>query len=181
MATLSFLIREFKRALPPTLFFLVVFHIAMFIRHLDETSYGITSSQSVSATISALILGKLYLLLDERRFTNVFADKPLIYTTLWKTLIYGVLATLATIGEELIPMIHHDGGLTSAWHHYLGETVWARFAANHLILISWILIFTASSELIQRVGTDTVIGLFFGTGAKDSGAGAPARKKRPRA
>jgi hypothetical protein len=64
---------EARKALPPTLFFMAVFHIAMLIRHLDEVSYGITTERSASATIAALVFGKMYLLLGERRFMNLFA------------------------------------------------------------------------------------------------------------
>src|SRR5690606_16929568 len=62
MNILHVLRREFGRALPPTLFFLISFHIGVLIRHLDEEGYGITPGRSMMATISALVLGKLYLL-----------------------------------------------------------------------------------------------------------------------
>ena len=85
--SIRFLFHEFLKALPTTLFFMVVFHLALLIIHLDEESFGITPSRSATATIGALILGKLNLLLNETRLANLFAGRPLIAATLWKTLL----------------------------------------------------------------------------------------------
>ena len=161
--TFRFLWREFKRALPPTLFFMVVFHVAALLHGLDEESFGITPSRSAKATIAALVLGKLFLLLDERRFANLFAGRPLIYTTLWKTLIYSVLATLALWCEELAPLLLHSRGpFAAALGEHVARIVWPRFWSTHIILVSWVLIFCVLSALINALGKDRAMTLFFG-------------------
>ena len=124
---------EARKALPPPLFFLAVFHIAMLIRHLVEESYGVTTARSASATIAALVFGKVYLLLGERRFMNLFAGRPLIFSTLWKTGLHSLLGSFLLLCEEMLPLIHQHAALTPAWQQYLTEIVWPRFWANHLL------------------------------------------------
>ena len=154
---------EVRKALPPTLFFLAVFHIAMLIRHLDEESYGVTTERSASATIAALVFGKVYLLLGERRFMNMFAGRPLIFSTLWKTGLYSLLGSFLLLCEEMIPLIHQHAALAPAWQQYLAEIVWPRFWANHLFMLVSVLTYTAASELIEAIGKVRVKSLFFGT------------------
>ena len=153
---------EVRKALPPTLFFMAVFNIATLIRHLDEESYGVTPGRSASATIAALVFGKVYLLLGERRFMNLFAGRPLIYSTLWKTGLYSLLGSALLLCEEIIPLIHQHATLAPAWQQYLAETVWPRFWANHLFMLLSVLAYTAASELIGVVGKARVRTLFFG-------------------
>lgn len=157
-----FIATEASKALPPTLFFMGVFHVAMLIRHLDEESYGITPARSASATIAALVFWKLYLLLGDRRFMNVFAGRPLMYSTIWKTLLYSLLGSFALLCEEMFPLLHHHLDFATAWKQYLSETLWPLFLANHLFIFLSVLAFTSASELIQAVGRERVRTLFFG-------------------
>jgi hypothetical protein len=159
---LRFIATEVRKALPPTLFFMVVFQIATLIRHLDEESYGVTPGRSASATLAALVFGKVYLLLGERRFMNVFAGRPLIFSTLWKTGLYSLVGSFLMVCEEIIPLIHQHAALAPAWQQYLSETVWPRFWANHLFMLLSVLTYTAASELIGAVGKARVRSLFFG-------------------
>lgn len=162
MRIASFLLREAKKAIPPTLFFLVVFHLTVIIRHLDESGLGITATRSGSATVAALILGKIYLLMDERPFANRFKDRPLILGTLWKTVIYWVIATVATVLEELLPVWFHLRDLHSAVTEISQHFTLPMFIANHLILLVSIFIFSALSELTRAIGVRKVSELFFG-------------------
>lgn len=162
MRVISFLIHEAKKAIPPTLFFLIVFHLTAIIRHLDESSLGITAERSGSATVAALILGKIYLLMDERSFANRFKNRPLILGTLWKTLIYWCIATVATALEELLPAWFHAGNFSAAQTEILAHVTVPIFIANHLILLVSIFIFSALSELARAIGPRKVWELFFG-------------------
>jgi hypothetical protein len=156
--------KELKEAVPPTLFFLVAFHVAAFVRALIEDSVGITPEASTLATIGALIVGKTILLVNKLRITNLFSGRPLVFGILWKTLIFSVFATLFQIVEELVPLATKHGSLRTAWDSLLGEVVWSRFFANHIILLLFVLIYAAAVELIRVLGADRLKQLFFGTG-----------------
>ena len=178
--TVRFLVHEFLKALPATLFFIVVFHLALLVIHLDEESFGITPGRSATATIGALILGKLNLLLNESRLANLFSGHPLAIATLWKTLLYTILATLALFCEEMAPIVLHQQGLEPAWHQYRAEIVWPRFWANHILLVMWVLVYSAASELITAIGKDRILLLFFGwsPGSGRPGSIAPNQRRR---
>ena len=155
-------VREVKKGLPPVVFFMVVFHIAMIIRHLNEISYGITTTRSLSATIAALMLGKLFLLLDDTKLMSAFRNKPLIFSSIWKTLLYTVLATIAFATEELIPEMIHAGTFSEVLKHRSAEFSKAGFLANYLFLAESVFIYCLASELVQAVGGSKVRTLFFG-------------------
>lgn len=158
----SFVLREAKKAFPPTLFYLVIFHLSAMILHLDEKGLNITPTQSGRATIAALILGKVYLVIEGKSFANCFNGKPLIFNTLWKTLVYWVLATLATALEEFLPVFYHDPKFGEALASVLKDVSVSRFMATHLILLVSIFVFSALSELTRAIGNRKVWALFFG-------------------
>lgn len=162
LKTLKFIAHEFKKGLPPTVFFFIVFHLNLLIRHLDEESYGITPSRSMIATIAAAVLGKIYLVLNDRHWVNVFADRPLIYSIVWKTALFSLWASLILIGEDIVPMIYHHGSLAPAFQEFADETNWRRFWANHIFLVLWILIYNAAAELFRFIGIAKVKAAFFG-------------------
>ena len=62
-------------------------------------------------------------------------------------------------------MIHHRG-LEPAWHQYRSEILWPRFWANHILLLMWVLIYSAATELITAIGKDRIMTLFFGGSLK---------------
>ncbi len=177
MNILHVLRREFGRALPPTLFFLISFHIGVLIRHLDEEGYGITPGRSMMATISALVLGKLYLLLDERRLANLFADRPLILAVLWKTLLYGGLASLAIVAEDVLPpIVREHASPGTAWRQYTAAIVWPLFWSNHLFMALTVFAFSTASELARVIGRRQILALFFGP--RRAGHAPPAAPAR---
>lgn len=162
MRLASFLLHEAKKAIPPTLFFLIVFHLTAMIRHLDEAGLGITVERSGSATVAALILGKIYLLMDGRPLANHFKNRPLILGTMWKTLIYWCIATIATALEEFLPTWYHLGDFHAALEDISTHVKLSTFVANHLVLLVSIFIFSALSELTRAIGPRKVWELFFG-------------------
>lgn len=163
---LHFLIHEFRKGLPPTLFFLIVFHVAAMIRGLTEESIGITPENSFTATIAALVMGKVILILGDRGFIRRFDRLPLIYPSLWKTVIFTMAGTLVMFGEDILPRIYHNHShsITEAWHSMMDETSWDRFWANRTLLVVWLFIYTIVSEFVRVLGQTRVRKLFFTQG-----------------
>jgi uncharacterized membrane protein len=102
------------------------------------------------------------MVMDDRPFANRFQGKPLIQSTLWKTLIYSLFATLATILEELIPAFIRAPHFQEAWTTLGQHVSFSRFLANHLIMMLAILVFSALGELTRAMGGRKVWTLFFG-------------------
>jgi hypothetical protein len=159
---LAFIKKEYQAALPATLYFLLVFHVTAFTRGLMMETYGITPSGSAMATVGALILGKVILILNKFSFPNRFSAQPLIYGILWKTLVFGLFGSMFQLLEEWVPLIFHYGSPVTASQHLLSEIVWPKFWANHIVLLLWLLVYCIMVELIRVLGAPRVRELFLG-------------------
>ena len=155
--------REFHEVLPPTIFFLVAFHIVILDRILLLRQYGLPLSSVAGATVAALLVAKIVLITDKFPFVNRFPDKPLIYNVVWKTAIYVAASLLAHYLEHLIPAWWRMGAFLPAARHLWGEIVWPHFWAIQLWLIVLIFIYCSSRELVRAVGRKQVQMMFFGS------------------
>lgn len=158
--------KEIREVIPPTIFFLVVFHTAAFLRVLTEESFGITPVSTATATIAALLVGKAILIANKLPLTNRYSDHPLAVSVLWKTVIFGALALLFQVLEEWIPLVAKYHSFSGAWTRLCDETVWPRFWANHIIFLIFLLIYCCAIELIDIFGAPTLRRLFFGPGPR---------------
>lgn len=158
----SFLFKELLQALPAFVFFFLAFHLSMIIRHLDDESVGISLDGSGRATIAALVLGKIYLVLDRRSFTNRYSHLPLVFGALWKTLIYDFFATLAIALDELLPALFKASNIHELLLHLQSGFSPSRAIASQLILIFCIFLFSAMTELSRALGPGRFIQLFLG-------------------
>jgi len=154
---------EFHEVLPPTIFFLVAFHIVILDRILLLRQYGLPLSSVAGATMAALLVAKIVLITDKFPFVNRFPDKPLIYNVVWKTAIYVAASLLVHYLEHLIPAWWRMGAFLPAARHLWGEIVWPHFWAIQLWLIVLIFIYCSSRELVRAVGRKQVQMMFFGS------------------
>lgn len=159
---LAFLAKEYKAVLPPTVFFLIVFHVTAFTRGLMMESYGITPAGSAMATVGALILAKVILVFNRCAFLNLFASRPMVFGILWKTLIFGILGSIFQLVEEWVPLLFKYRSAELATQHLLEEIVWPKFWANHIVLLLWLLIYCLVVEMIRVLGATRVREIFLG-------------------
>lgn len=166
--TLTFLKHEFLKMLPPTIFFLVVFHIAAFIRVLMAEQYGITIASSVSATIGALIVGKSILIADALPLFNWFRQKRLIYNVAWRIFLYLMIVLLFQFLEELIPLISKYGTISMASEQLFEEIKWHRFWAVHILVVLFLIFYSLATEVINAIGHNKFIEMFFSSNSNRS-------------
>src|SRR5262245_52640677 len=105
---------ELHEVIPPTIFFLISFHIVVIDRRLMLRQYGLPLSSMVSATVAALLVAKVVVVTDAFPFVNRFPAKPLMYNVVWKTAIYVVAALIVHYLEHLVPALWHTGSLAEA-------------------------------------------------------------------
>lgn len=153
---------ELLEVIPPTVFFFIAFQVIAFSRALMLEQYGIQVSTFVSATIAALVVAKVVLIVDVFPFVNRFPEKPLIYNVVWKTAIYLVAALLVRYVEHLFPFVRESGDLAVANRRLFGELVWPHFWAVQLWLLVLFFVYCALRELIRAMGREKVRGMFFG-------------------
>ena len=70
--------QEFLKVLPPTIFFFFTFNIIAITSVLMLRGRGLEVSSILGATVLALVVGKVVLIVDHTPFFNKFPDKPLI-------------------------------------------------------------------------------------------------------
>jgi hypothetical protein len=156
---------EVRELLPPTIFFLIAFHIIVLSRALMLEEFGVKVSALAGATIGALLVAKVVLLADLLPFINRFPEKPLIYNIVWKTAAYWLAASVVHYLEHLVPVWWREGSLAAANHRLLSEIVWAHFWAIQLWLVVLLFVYCAVREFVRAVGRQEVIRMFF-TGAR---------------
>nr|MBS0021514.1 hypothetical protein [Gammaproteobacteria bacterium] len=154
---------ELVEAIPPAVFFFVAFHVIAFTRALMLEQHGIRVSTFMAATIAALIVAKVVLIVDLLPFVNRFPEKPLIYNVVWKTGIYMVAALLVRYLEHLIPFVREHGDLALANRHLLDEVVWPHFWFVQIWLLVLFFMYCTLREFVRAVGRERVVQLFFGS------------------
>src|SRR5262245_45417777 len=153
---------EFHEVLPPTIFFLITFHIVLLSRALMLREYGLRLSSVAAASVMALLVAKVVLIADMLPLINRFPEKPLIYNVMWKSIIYVAAALLLHYLEHLAPLWWHSGQFLEANGELWRDIVWPHFWAIQLWLIVLIFIYCASRELIRIIGRDYIMRIFFG-------------------
>jgi hypothetical protein len=153
---------EFHEVLPPTIFFLIAFHIVVFNRRLMLREYGLPLVSITSATVAALLIAKVVLITDTFAVINRFPAKPLMYNVVWKTMIYAVAALLIHYLEHLVPLWWRTGDLGAANRQLVHEIVWPHFWGTQMWLIVLLFVYCALRELIRAIGREKVIEMFFG-------------------
>ena len=154
---------ELLELLPPTIFFLIAFHVIAISRALMLRQYGVSVSAVAGATIGALVVAKVVLIADLLPFINRFPEKPLIYNVVWKTVIYVLGALVVHYLEHLIPLWWRDGDFAAANSHLMTEVVWPHFWAVQLLLVVLLFVYCAFREFVRAVGRREVVAMFFGT------------------
>ena len=152
---------EFHEVIPPTIFFLVSFHIVLLDRALMAREYGLRLSSMAGALVMALLVAKVVLVADKLSVVNRFPEKPLIYNVVWKSAIYVGASLVAHYLEHLLPLWWRMD-LRTANEHLWSEIVWPHFWAVQLWLVVLIFVYCAARELVRAVGRERVQRIFFG-------------------
>jgi hypothetical protein len=158
----STLKHEFFEVLPPTIFFLISFHIVILDRSLMLREYGLPISSVAGATVAALLVAKVVLIADKFPFVNRFPHKPLMYNVVWKTAIYVSASLLIHYLEHLVPLWWSLGDFGAANRRLWEEIVWPHFWAIQIWLIVLIFVYCALRELVRVIGRERVVQIFFG-------------------
>lgn len=160
--------QEFLKVIPAAVFFFIAFQLLAFTRSLILEEYGVQVTTFVNATIAALIVAKVVLVVDLLPFVNRFPEKPLLYNVVWKTIIYIFAALVVRYVEHLLPFVREYGDLALANRYLLDKVVWPHFWAIQIWLLVLFFMFCALRELIRVLGRERVRGMFIGPIRADS-------------
>lgn len=150
-----------RHLLPPTLYFFVAFNLISLTTDLLVHDYWFRLSSFVLASTTALVVGKVVLVVDKVRLIDKFRGAPLIQPILYKTIFYSLVVLIVRFLEKLVHFALDTGGFGGSFQAEVEAFSWHRFVAVHLWIFICFLIYVTASELNALVGDGQLKRLFF--------------------
>jgi hypothetical protein len=154
--------REMKHLLPPTIYFFCAFNVIVLTTNLLVRNYFFALSNFLAATLLALLVGKVVLVVNKVRVIDRFHGAPLIKPILYKTIFYGVAVTVLRVIEQLIHFSFDNDGFRVAFQEAIDAFTWRRFAAIQIWLFVCFLIYVSVIEVSRALGPGKLKQLVFG-------------------
>jgi hypothetical protein len=126
---------------------------------IDYAGYGL-------ALVKALVLGKVILVAEGLHLADRHKDKPLIYPTLYKSVVFFVLLVLFSILEKVVRGFFEHKAITESLSELGGGSLPA-ILAGALVMFVVLVPFFAFREIGRVLGQNKLYDLFFLEGAKD--------------
>ena len=157
----TFLIKELKEVLPPTLFFALGFNLIVLTIDLILADYLRTFASFLVATTTALVVGKSILVADALPFLRRFDTAPIIQPVLFKTTIYWSVVFAVRFLEKVVEYLVAGGTVGGVPEYIVAHFSWHRFVAIQIWIFLLFLIYTSVSELNTTLGRGRLREIFF--------------------
>jgi len=145
---------EMINVIPAIIFFLISFNLINLTERLiirtDEIN-GIFLSYW-SATIAALVVGKIIIIVNSFSFINLFPEKPLIYNISWKFLVYGVLTFLFRVVESGVHFVIDDKHTMTLAAFVMDKLTSPLFWAIQMWILMTFILYIIASEFCRVLG-----------------------------
>ena len=145
--------KEIREAIPPFLFFLVLFHLLGLSKAVLVEDFSFTSLRGLAATVAALIVAKAILVVEALPIARR-SSASLLVQIAWKTLLFSAMALVFHMLEEIVPLIPKHHGLGAAVRAYFDELSWPHVAVVSLWLLAGLFLYCTCWELVRIVGAD---------------------------
>ena len=133
---------------------------------ITYTNYGV-------AVVEALILGKVIMIGDMFRLGRGLDHKPLIYPTLYKTVVFCIYVGIFTVVEQMVRGLWHGKGFLGGIGEFFGKGPYELLASSLVVFVALVPFFGVR-ELGRVLGEDRIRTLFFRTRA--GGTGVPGEE-----
>nr|HPM42450.1 hypothetical protein [Candidatus Omnitrophota bacterium] len=147
---------EFWRIIPAVIYFFFAFSLFNLTFGMWLKEMGLRIWSFTGVVIAALIVGKVMLIVDSIPFLNIFSNKPLIYSTVWKSLVYTFVSFLIRLLEKFIPLLRQGLDIGSAWARLIEGVLWPRFWTIQIWCFILFLVFVVNQELIKGIGWERI-------------------------
>lgn len=152
---------EAREALPAFFFFFVAFHMIAITKTVTLNGYAISTGSSAVATLGAAIVAKAVLLVEKLPLARWFSGRA-VHSILWKALLFGVVAMLFRIVEEVVSVIAKGGSTLAAAEHLENRLSWSHFLVMQMWLFALLVLYCLASELVGALGPRRVREMLFG-------------------
>jgi len=153
--------REIREAIPPSLFFLALFHLLGVTRAVALGDYSFTALRAAGATVGALIVAKAILIVEALPMAKRFSRRLLVQV-LWKTLLYSAMVLLFRVAEDVIPLAWKHGSLRAGFAAMSSDISWPLFFVLTLWVVGGLFLYCLAAELVRAIGARRVRELLFG-------------------
>ncbi len=137
----------------------VVFAAFTQYRRFLLAAYDITYTDYGVAVIQALILAKVIMIGAVLRLGRGLEQKPLIYPTLYKTVVFTIFVAVFTLAEHAIKGLFKGKGLTGGVIDYFKDGP-HEFLAGSVMLFVIFIPFFGVKELARVLGAEKIRALF---------------------
>ncbi len=138
----------------------IVFAAFTIYRRLILASYDIAYTNYWFALIEALILGKVIMIGRVFRLGRYLEDKPLIYSSLYKTTVFSLFCAAFTVAEHTVVGLWKGEGFAAGLHHLSQKGVHEVVAGTLMLFVS-LFPFFAFRELGRAFGRERLRDIFF--------------------
>ena len=129
-------------------------------RRLLLAAHDITYTNYGVAVIEALVLAKVIMIGDVLRLARGLEHKPLIFSTLYKSVVFSLFVGAFTLIEQVVRGLLNDKGLTGGLADYFGKGHHELLAGCLVTFVTFIPFF-AFRELRRVLGKGKIWALFF--------------------
>jgi len=150
-----------RHLLPPTFYFFVAFNLIVFTTNLLAHHYWFNLTSFLVASTTALVVGKVVLVVDKVRIIDKFRGAPLIQPILYKSVFYSVVVLIVRVIEKILHLVFDARGFDAALLAVQHDFTWHRFAAIQIWIFVCFVIYVTASELNVLVGDGQLVRLFF--------------------
>src|SRR5580700_11897001 len=150
---LTFIVKQIRHVLPPTLFFAVGFIVIVLTTQLILADYLIHFTNFIVVTLSALVVGKAVLLANAVPVFRRFDTAPIVQPILFKTIIYCIVVLLVRILEQVVKFFLAGGAFSEIPDYIANHFSWNRFIAIQIWIFILFLIYTIAAELNSLFGS----------------------------
>lgn len=141
-----------RHLLPPTLYFFIAFNLIVFTTNLLAHNYWFNLSSFLLASTTALVVGKVVLVVDKVRIIDKFRGAPLIQPILYKTIFYSLVVTVVRFLEKILDVAFEAHSLGQVYQMVLVDFTWHRFVAVQVWIFVCFLLYVTASELNALIG-----------------------------
>ena len=153
-------VEEFKALLALAAYLYICLGAVLLFKSAVLRDAGIHYSIWGIALVKALLLAKFMLMGRMLQIGKRFRNKPLIWPTLYHSLMFLLLLLILTTLEELLVGLIHGRALADSLAHVVGPTFYQGFAVS-LIMFLILLPYSAFTCLGDVLGEQEVFRLFF--------------------
>lgn len=150
---------EIRELTPVVIYFFIALNILALTRTLILRQYDIAVTTFFNASIGALVVAKVVMVVGVLPFMEPFPQIPIIYNVVWKTFLYMLGALMFQVLEEAIPLLLKHQSLAPAL-----DQIWMpHFLVIQIWLVLLFFIFCTFRELFHVIGPEKARKIFVGT------------------